>query len=174
MEMPCISTTNAVISKYKCHCRQGYCISSDLIAQEFTWGQHRSLSYMVHSNNHKHIFFIFRYNGVIMDAMGSQITSLAIVYSSVCLGAENTSIWWRHHVAPKTPDLISELLIVNIRALLGSNHVWPCDQIPKRYENLNMQKSQIGILPCCIPVWQVKSFQIYPTTVKSGPLFTKR
>ena len=59
------------------------------------------------------------YNDVIMGAMGSQITSLTIVYSTVysgltalCAGntqvtdefpakmasnAENVSIWWRHH-----------------------------------------------------------------------------
>ena len=51
----------------------------------------------------------YHYNDVIMSAMASQITSLAIVYSPFiqaqikfpaqsASNAENVSIWWRHHV----------------------------------------------------------------------------
>ena len=70
--------------------------------------------------------WVVHYNDVMMGAMASQVTSLAIVYSSVCLSAdqrkhqssvslvsvrtgefpaqrasnaENVSIWWRHHDA---------------------------------------------------------------------------
>ena len=46
------------------------------------------------------------YNDVIMGTIASQITSLAIVYSTIYLGADqrkasnaqNVSIWWRHHI----------------------------------------------------------------------------
>ena len=49
-----------------------------------------------------HMLSVDHFNDVIMDAMASQITSLAIVYSTVYSGADqrkynaaNVSIWWR-------------------------------------------------------------------------------
>ena len=91
------------------------------------------------------------YNGVIMGAIASQITSLAIVYSTfysdadqrkhqssaslafefpaqMASNAENVSIWWRHHVV-KSPGVskvewgVKFCIALKIDRPLGSNAV---------------------------------------------------
>ena len=89
-----------------------------------------------------------RYNDVIMTTIASQITSLAVVYSTVYsdadqrkhqssvslvfvwginrdrwiprTNAENVSIWWRHHVVEKQFMSRSNFLYGNIHELLIS------------------------------------------------------
>ena len=75
------------------------------------------------------IAWALHYGDVIMGTIASQITSLAIVYSTVYSGAdqrkhqssaslaqmasnaENISIWWRHHVCSNLPYSVTGNLI---------------------------------------------------------------
>ena len=106
----------------------------------------------VRNRGHYSIIDSRHYSDVIMYTIASQITSLAIVYSTVYSGAdqrkhqsslplasnaENVSIWWRHHVrACRLPGTkpYHKLIRSYCQFCLRNKHKWNFD---KRFHSIN-------------------------------------
>ena len=121
-----------------------YCIYLHMMCMTYLEDGLPGLSLLTHRRLLLHVCILHQkhYNGVIMGAMASQITSLTIVYSTVywpkktsklrvtglCAGnspgtgqfpaqlasnAENVSIWWRHH----SVLIITAIIAAHVRVI---------------------------------------------------------